>query len=103
MPTPPMSPTRTEDDEGLRDLALAEEGSEEEEGGEVTSAPSDEDQSETLKIVTEAVESATVPRPTMVDGQPTRKMRCPRRQRFHLPDPFSPEEVENQGTDMQTP
>ena len=48
-------------DEEMRDLAIAEEVFGGDDGDEVTSAPSDEDQSETSKIVIEAVESGSSP------------------------------------------
>jgi transcription termination/antitermination protein NusA len=47
--------------EDLRDLALAEEAIDDDHGREVTSPPSNADQSETLRIVTEAVEAGSSP------------------------------------------
>ena len=55
--------------EDLRDLALAAEGSDfEESGHEVTTAPSDADQSETVRIVTEAVTTGSPSREPSVDA-----------------------------------
>ena len=48
--------------DGFRDLALAAEGGDlDPDGREVTSAPSDADQSEAIRIATEAVESGPTP------------------------------------------
>jgi len=54
--TAPNLSDETDEAEDYRDLALAEEANGGEHGHEVTSPPSNADQSETLRIVTEAVE-----------------------------------------------
>jgi len=62
-------PQDAESDEDIRDLALAAEGSDfEESGHEVTTAPSDADQSETVRIVTEAVTTGSPSREPSVDA-----------------------------------
>ena len=87
-------------DEELRDLAIAEEVfGDSGDGGEVTSAPSDDDQSETLKIVTEAVEAGASP--AEVEANPAGEGdNTP-----GLPptEPSSADEAEDRGPDMRTP
>jgi N utilization substance protein A len=81
----------------IRDLALAAErlgvG---EAGHEVTSPPSDADQSETVRIVTEAVEAGASPRPIEVSEAGAGRNVPP------LPptEPFSTDEVEGRDSEM---
>ncbi|WP_422930493.1 transcription termination factor NusA [Singulisphaera sp. PoT] len=87
--------TDSEESDEIRDLALAEEPLDEERDPEVTSVPSNEDQDETLRIVTEAVESGDSPQEIeagagSVDPEPPTK-------------PISADDVEESESDMHQP
>jgi len=84
--------------EDLRDVALAFEGSGSNElGHEVTSPPSEADQDETARIVTEAVEAGASPRPIVAQESGAGVNVPP------LPptEPFSTDDVEDRDSDMQ--
>src|SRR5512135_1049124 len=84
----------------MRDLALAAEGSGVEEiGREVTSPPSDADQAEMVRIVTEAVEAGASPREIVVNEAGGGRNVPP------LPptEPFATDEVEGRDSEMHQP
>jgi N utilization substance protein A len=84
----------------IRDLALAaEESGLEEIGREVTSAPSEADQAEMVRIVTDAVEAGASPQ-EIVDLEAGGHRKIPAR----LPtEPFSADEVEGRDSEMHQP
>ena len=89
-----------EEEEELRDVALAyEESAAEDTGHEVTSPPSDADQSETARIVTEAVEAGVSPHPIVAQEAGAGPNVPP------LPpvEPFSTDDVEDRDSEMQQP
>ena len=62
--------TASDESDEIRDLVLATEGSGAEiDGHEVTAAPSDADQNETARIVTEAIEAGTSPQEFEANSQ----------------------------------
>lgn len=84
----------------MRDLTLAAEGSGVEEiGREVTSPPSDADQAEMVRIVTEAVEAGASPREIVVNEAGGGRNVPP------LPptEPFATDEVEGRDSEMHQP
>jgi N utilization substance protein A len=91
--------TASEDSDEIRDLALAAEPLQNEHGHEVTSAPSDADQVETARIVTDAVESGGYAHDAE-RHEPGSGWTGP-----PLPanEPFSAEEVEGRESEMNRP
>jgi N utilization substance protein A len=83
----------------IRDLALANEPYTDHDGHEVTSPPSDADQDETARIVTEAVEAGRAPRPIEAQAAGAGRNVPP------LPptEPFSTDEVEGRDSEMHQP
>ncbi|AGA29647.1 transcription termination factor NusA [Singulisphaera acidiphila] len=88
----------SESDE-IRDLALASEGTTDQDGREITAPPSDADQNETARIVTEAVEEGVSPEEIEAeeagaerDVPPTPPL-----------EPISTDEVEGRESDMHKP
>ena len=90
-------PASPEEDE-FRDVALAEETSGRDVGHEVTSAPSNDDQDETKRIVTEAIESGVSPQvsPAGHSGGLDRASQS-------LTEPFPSDSDEGRDSDMQQP
>jgi N utilization substance protein A len=83
----------------IRDLVLAEEGSGAVvEGHEVTAAPSDADQNETARIVTEAVETGASPEEIKNNSGGGRNVSPPPTE-----GPFSTEQVEGRDAEMNQP
>jgi N utilization substance protein A len=83
----------------IRDLVLAEEGSGAVvEGHEVTAAPSDADQNETARIVTEAVETGASPQEIKNNSGGGRNVSPPPTE-----GPFSTEPVEGRDAEMNQP
>ncbi|MDR3639476.1 MAG: transcription termination factor NusA [Isosphaeraceae bacterium] len=99
----PEAEAQAEDEdagEDLRDVALAyEESGAEDTGHEVTSPPSDADQDETARIVTEAVEAGVSPHPIVAQEAGAGPNEPP------LPptEPFSTDDVEGRDSEMQHP
>ena len=92
--------TASEKSDEIRDLALAAEGLRtEEDGREVTAPPSDADQSETVRIVTEAVEAGSS------DQEIEAKEAGSGRNVPPLPptEPFSTDPVEGRDSEMHQP
>jgi len=92
--------TAPEKSDEIRDLALAAEGTgTDEDGREVTAPPSDADQSETVRIVTEAVEAGASTREIQAAEAGTGRNVPP------LPptEPFSTDEVEGRDSEMHQP
>jgi N utilization substance protein A len=84
----------------MRDLALAAEGSGVEEiGREVTSPPSDADQAETVRIVTEAVEAGASPQEIVVNEAGGGRNVPP----MPPTEPFSTDKVEGRDSEMHQP
>jgi len=91
--------TGSAESDEIRDLALASEGTMSPPGHEITSAPSDADQDETARIVTEAVESGTSP-----DENPTDEAGAEGTVPSTPPqNPFSTDDVEGRDSDMHQP
>ncbi|SIN88895.1 NusA antitermination factor [Singulisphaera sp. GP187] len=88
----------SESDE-IRDLALASEGSTDQVGREITAPPSDADQNETVRIVTEAVEEGAPPEEIEADEAGAERDVPP------TPplEPISTDEVEGRESDMHKP
>jgi len=88
-----------DEENDLRDLALAAEGAGNEAGREVTSPPSNEDQDETVRIVTEAVEAGASDREIIANPAGAGPNVPP------LPptEPFSTDKVEERESEMQQP
>jgi transcription termination/antitermination protein NusA len=92
--------TTPADSDEIRDLALAtEESGDDGLGREVTSPPSDDDQGETERIVTEAVEAGTSPHEIVATEAGAGRNVPP------LPptEPFETDEVEGRDQEMQQP
>jgi N utilization substance protein A len=88
------------EDEEMRDLALAAEGSGlMEDGHEVTGPPSDSDQNETARIVTEAVAAGASPH----EAEGREAGAGPNVPPLPLTEPFSTDEVEGRDLEMQQP
>lgn len=85
----------------IRDLALAAERSTDHDGREVTSPPSDADQSETVRIVTEAVEAGRAPREIEAKeaGAGRNVPPLPHKE----PPPISADEAEGRDSEMYQP
>jgi len=92
--------TSSEKSDEIRDLVLAaEESGSSEDGREVTAAPSDADQDETARIVTEAVEAGASAREIEAREAGAGRNVPP------LPptEPFSTDEVEGSESEMSQP
>jgi len=91
--------TGSSESDEIRDLALAAESLPDQDGHEVTSAPSDADQDETTRIVTEAVESGASSQEIEAREAGTGRNVPP------LPptEPFSAPEVEGRDSEMHQP
>jgi N utilization substance protein A len=91
--------TASDDSDEIRDLALASEQLPDQDGREVTSAPSDADQSETARIVTEAVEAGASHQEIVANEAGAGRNVPP------LPptEPFSTDEVEGRDSEMHQP
>jgi len=91
--------TASAESDEIRDLALASEGTTTQNGHEITSAPSDADQDETARIVTEAVEEGESPERNEADeaGAEGNVPPAPTKR------PFSTDDVEGRDSDMHQP
>jgi len=83
----------------IRDLALASEGTPDQDGREITAPPSDADQDETARSVTEAVEEGVSPEENEADEAGAERNVPP------TPplEPISTDEVEGRESDMHKP
>jgi N utilization substance protein A len=91
--------TASADSDEIRDLVLAAEGSDVEVvGHEVTAAPSDADQNETARIVTEAVEAGATPQEIEAKAEGDRNHPLPTSQ-----EPFSAGSAEGHDVEMNQP
>jgi N utilization substance protein A len=91
--------TASEESDEIRDLALASERPNDQDGREVTSPPSDADQNETARIVTEAVESGTAPDQKLARLAGAGRNVPPLTQK----EPFSAEDAEGRDSEMHQP
>jgi len=91
--------TASADSDEIRDLALASEGTTVQDGHEITSAPSDADQDETARIVTEAVEEGESPELNEADEAGAEGNVPP----TPTKEPFSTDDVEGRDSDMHQP
>jgi N utilization substance protein A len=91
--------TASAESDEIRDLALASEGTTVPVGHEITSAPSDADQDETARIVTEAVEEGESPEETEADEAGAEGNVPP----TPTQEPFSTDDVEGRDSDMHQP
>jgi N utilization substance protein A len=89
--------TASSESDEIRDLVLAEEGSTVEVlGREVTTAPSDADQNETARIVTEAVETGATPQEIEANPESGRNLSSSK-------EPFSARPAEGRDVEMNQP
>jgi len=91
--------TASDESDEIRDLVLATEGSGADiDGHEVTAAPSDADQNETARIVTEAIEAGTSPQEFEANPNDGRNLppSSPK-------EPISAEQAEGRDAEMNQP
>jgi N utilization substance protein A len=91
--------TASSESDEIRDLALASEGTTDQDGREITAPPSDADQNETVRIVTEAVEEGASPEENEADEAGAEGNVPP----TPTKEPFSTDDVEGRDSDMHQP
>ena len=91
--------TASAESDEIRDLALASEGTTDQDGREITAPPSDADQNETVRIVTEAVEEGASPEENEADEAGAERNVPP----SPPLEPISTDEVEGRESDMHKP